>query len=129
VPYQRGAYALCFSCHDNKLVEERRTTAATQFRNGDKNLHSVHVMRDAKGRSCAACHDMHVGVRQNLVHDDVDFGSHGWRLPIGFTMTPTGGSCAKTCHTERRYDRESTTTMPGTRSRDPGFPTRKEEDR
>jgi predicted CXXCH cytochrome family protein len=105
-PYARDTYALCFTCHAAKLVEDKRTTSATRFRNGDQNLHTVHVMRDdGKGRSCAACHDLHVGARATLVHDDVAFGSHGWRLPIGFAPTETGGSCAKTCHVERSYDR------------------------
>jgi predicted CXXCH cytochrome family protein len=106
-PYARDAYALCFSCHDKKLVEEPRTTTATKFRAGDKNLHTVHVMRDDKGRTCGACHDLHAGTRANLVHDDVAFGSHGWRLPIGFTPTATGGGCAQTCHLARNYDRNS----------------------
>ncbi len=104
-PYVRGAYALCFSCHDPKLVEQAKTTTATMFRDGDKNLHTVHVMRDDKGRSCGACHDMHAGKRRNLVHDDVAFGSHGWRLPLGFRQTDDGGSCARTCHMARSYSR------------------------
>jgi predicted CXXCH cytochrome family protein len=108
VPYSREAYALCFKCHEPKLVEQPQTADATRFRDGSRNLHTVHVMRTDKGRSCRACHEMHEAPNAALVASDVEFGSHGWRLKTGFRAAPEGGSCAKTCHLERSYSRNRT---------------------
>jgi len=110
VPFTRGAYGLCFSCHDDKLVTAAKTPAgngpvATRFRNGEKNLHAVHVNRGERGRSCRACHAVHTAPHAGLVHDDVPFGSHGWRLQLGYKKTAEGGSCTKTCHLHRAYSR------------------------
>jgi predicted CXXCH cytochrome family protein len=105
-PYSREAYALCFTCHKPALVEAAVTKTATRFRDGDKNLHAAHVMRsDGKGRTCRACHDAHAAPNAVLIADSVPYGSHGWRLPLGFRATESGGSCAKSCHLERSYER------------------------
>ena len=87
------------------IVEAQRTTTATRFRDGDVNLHFVHVARETRGKSCQTCHDPHATSRPKLVRDDVAYGSHGWRLKIGFEPTDTGGGCAKTCHVVKRYTR------------------------
>ena len=110
LPFSRGAYGLCFSCHDDKLVTAAKTPvakapAATGFRDGQKNLHTVHVVRGDRGRSCRACHGVHTAAHAGLVHDDVAFGSHGWRLSLGYVKAAEGGSCAKTCHMRREYSR------------------------
>lgn len=104
-PFAQSSYALCFGCHDRQLVVEPRTTTATSFRNGDVNLHSVHVMDAKKGRSCGVCHDAHTASRDHTVRDNVQFGPKGWRLPIRFERLPEGGKCAGACHAPFEYNR------------------------
>lgn len=111
-PFAEERYALCFSCHDKQLVYDERTTALTDFRNGDLNLHYVHVNRKTKGRSCRACHETHASSNALHVRDFVPFGDGGWSLPIGFDRTDTGGSCAPGCHVPYDYDRDAPVTYP-----------------
>jgi predicted CXXCH cytochrome family protein len=104
-PYARESYALCFTCHEESLVEAKITRSETQFRDGDKNLHAVHVDRGDRGRTCRACHDVHGSNLPHQLSETVTYGSHGWRLPLNFKETEHGGSCAKTCHMVKSYDR------------------------
>jgi len=104
-PFNEDAYSLCFSCHDRSLVLEAETTAVTDFRNGESNLHYVHVKKEKKGRSCRICHDTHAGDRDHNIRDKIQYGPGGWTLKISFTATPTGGSCASGCHIAYAYDR------------------------
>lgn len=104
-PYTRESYALCFQCHEESLVEARVTTTATEFRDGDQNLHAVHVDAGERGRTCRACHDVHGATEPHLLQESVPFGSHGWRLPLNWRESEHGGSCAKTCHMVKSYDR------------------------
>lgn len=99
------SYALCFECHDDGLVTEERTTTATRFRDGDLNLHYVHVHREEKGRTCRACHEMHGSDLPAHVAESVRFEGSDWELPIGFRPTETGGSCGPGCHAPQQYDR------------------------
>ncbi len=102
-PFGRDEYALCFTCHAKaRIVAER--TRATGFRDGDRNLHYVHVNRP-KGRTCSVCHEMHAGTLPGHMRETAPFGSGGWRLPIGFEATPSGGRCASGCHPAKVYDR------------------------
>jgi predicted CXXCH cytochrome family protein len=103
--WSKDNFGLCLKCHDAALVDAKTTRTATGFRDGDRNLHALHVDRGERGRSCRACHETHASNKPKLVADDVAFGSHGWRLELNFEQTATGGSCAKTCHTFRSYDR------------------------
>jgi predicted CXXCH cytochrome family protein len=104
-PYARESYALCFSCHEESLVEAKITRSETEFRDGDMNLHAVHVDRGERGRTCRACHDIHGSNLPHQLTESVTYGSHGWRLPLNFKETENGGSCAKTCHVVKSYDR------------------------
>lgn len=103
-PYTDSSYALCFDCHDRDLVARAQTSTATGFRDGDRNLHAVHVGNPQKGRSCALCHDLHGGSSPLLVAASVPFGK--WTLPIRFVPTATGGGCSPGCHRPLGYDRE-----------------------
>jgi predicted CXXCH cytochrome family protein len=103
--YSEGSYALCFSCHDKSLVSAEKTTSATNFRDGDRNLHHVHVTK-GQGRSCRSCHAVHASASEELIADTVAFGQ--WKLPINFKSTPEGGSCAPGCHKVEDYDRTAT---------------------
>lgn len=101
-PYKEGLYALCFSCHDVNIARDARTTKLTNFRNGDQNLHYIHVHSE-KGRSCKACHQVHASNQEKHVREKVPFGS--WFLPISFRKTASGGSCNVGCHNPKAYDR------------------------
>lgn len=100
--YKDGLYALCFNCHEKDIAKQAKTTTLTGFRNGDQNLHFVHV-NSKKGRSCKACHAVHGGKQQKHVREEVPFGS--WMLPIKYVKTPNGGNCTVGCHTKFGYDR------------------------
>jgi predicted CXXCH cytochrome family protein len=101
-PFALETYELCFTCHEKTIVLDERTTTLTDFRNGDKNLHYIHVNRE-KGRTCRACHEIHAGTKPKRIKDMVPFGK--WAYPVNFEMTEYGGSCLPGCHTLRAYDR------------------------
>ena len=91
-------------CHDKQLVTLKNTAGLTGFRNGDMNLHYLHVNKVDRGRTCRACHDTHAGPHEFHVRDKVPYGS--WEMPINFKKTEAGGSCAPGCHKPFTYDRE-----------------------
>jgi predicted CXXCH cytochrome family protein len=104
VPYTDTEYSLCFSCHKRDLVQYPETSFATNFRDGEKNLHYLHVNKE-KGRSCRFCHSLHAGNNAKLINDTVQFGQ--WSLPLNYVKTDTGGGCAPGCHKPQSYDRET----------------------
>ena len=77
-------------------VQYPDTSFATGFRDGERNLHYLHVNNKQKGRSCRMCHDMHGSRSPKLIAAAVPFGK--WSLPLKFVKTETGGSCAPGCH-------------------------------
>lgn len=102
VDFSESAYGMCFSCHDTRLAREEKTTA-TQFRDGDRNLHFVHVSRE-KGRACGVCHDPHGSKYPAHIREFFPFGPGRWKLPIRFEQTASGGTCIVGCHQQFRYD-------------------------
>lgn len=96
----------CFECHSEKKITKQFITPQehniTAFRDGEVNLHHLHV-NDRKGRSCRACHDEHASKYSHLIRDYTDF--NGIKFPLRFIETPEGGSCAPACHKEFVYDR------------------------
>jgi predicted CXXCH cytochrome family protein len=98
-------YELCFSCHPQRKVLTDRSTTLTGFRNGDLNLHYLHVNKPENGRTCRACHATHGSSQPKHIRESVPFGR--WDLPIRFEETATGGRCESGCHEPRSYDRES----------------------
>jgi predicted CXXCH cytochrome family protein len=100
-------YDLCFGCHEPELVLEERTANLTNFRNGDLNLHYVHVNRDEKGRSCKSCHAIHGSDLPRHMASEVPFEGSKWAMPIEYQATSDGGSCAPGCHTPRSYSRSA----------------------
>jgi predicted CXXCH cytochrome family protein len=102
-PFSIEVYDLCFQCHEDTLVLDERTMALTDFRNGDRNLHYVHVNKE-RGRTCRACHEVHAGTKPKRMKDFVPFGT--WMYPVNFELTPEGGKCAPGCHLPRGYDRK-----------------------
>ena len=103
MPYATENYAICFDCHNRDIALDRFTTTLTGFRNGDQNMHFLHVNRE-KGRSCKACHEVHAGDQKKHIRKEVPFGKM-WMLPINFTQTKNGGSCIVGCHKPKEYDR------------------------
>ncbi|GAB4221983.1 MAG: hypothetical protein Kow0062_17300 [Acidobacteriota bacterium] len=95
----QGRYELCFGCHDEELLGE--DASVTGFRDGERNLHRVHVARD-KSRACTFCHDPHGG-GAHLMRRETPFGS--WQMPIEVTFTETGGRCAAACHAPATWER------------------------
>jgi predicted CXXCH cytochrome family protein len=106
VPYAPRNYALCFECHNPDIVRDERTETLTNFRNGDRNLHYLHVNKKKKGRSCKACHEVHAGPQKKHIRAEVPFGEM-WSYPIEFTQTETGGGCLVGCHKPLKYDRDN----------------------
>jgi predicted CXXCH cytochrome family protein len=101
-PVKKDSYELCMECHDKTLYEEEVTTESTGFRNGDKNLHFLHVNKE-KGRTCSNCHNVHASNQLFLIADKVKFGN--WDMPVNFNKLPKGGSCSPGCHGEKTYGR------------------------
>ncbi len=95
---------ICFQCHEIEKFTDQFTTTSTNFRNGDKNIHFVHVNRE-KGITCRACHDFHA--TKDYPHHIAKTTSFGIsKLPLRYIETPNGGSCAPVCHVRRGYDRK-----------------------
>jgi predicted CXXCH cytochrome family protein len=104
VPYTDTEFSLCFDCHDRDLLRYADTSFATNFRDGERNLHFLHVNDPQKGRSCTLCHAIHGADNPTLIAASVPFGQ--WQLPLKFVKTATGGSCSPGCHKPYAYDRE-----------------------
>ena len=106
--YDAKNYALCFGCHEEKAFTEPKTEELTQFRDGSRNLHYLHVNKTDLGRTCRACHEVHASGQDHQIRDAVPYGPKGWMLKINFTKTETGGSCTKTCHSTKTYNNSRT---------------------
>ena len=102
-PYKDKKFALCFACHDSNVFNLKLTTELTNFRNGNQNLHFVHINRQM-GRVCVNCHGVHGADQLKLIHSESPaFGV--WNIPITIEMTKTGATCFVGCHKTRSYDR------------------------
>jgi predicted CXXCH cytochrome family protein len=103
-PFDLKSYSLCFECHDKELVMTPNARGLTGFRNGDENLHFMHVNKNPRGRSCRACHSVHASTLALHLRETVPYGK--WELPINYKQTDTGGSCSPGCHKSKSYDRD-----------------------
>jgi predicted CXXCH cytochrome family protein len=106
-PFDLDRYGLCFACHLPDLVQDRSGTGLTGFREGDLNLHWLHVNQE-KGRTCRACHEVHASQRPFHIRESVPFGTGGWMLEINFEQTADGGTCTPACHRSQSYRRTAT---------------------
>jgi predicted CXXCH cytochrome family protein len=118
-PYDPKSYSLCYGCHNDAVVKEAETTTLTNFRDGSKNLHFVHVNKADRGRTCRACHEVHASKQDHQIREGVPYGPKGWVLKINYTKTPTGGQCGKTCHETKTYVNKtlSTTANPNAKKK------------
>ncbi|MGZ3721885.1 MAG: cytochrome c3 family protein, partial [Bdellovibrionales bacterium] len=102
--FSTGNSELCFQCHKEGLATVRKTTQETRFRNGDLNLHALHLLEQKKQRTCQACHDVHSSPQPHLIRPT--FTYKDYQLPIQYTVLPDGGKCATACHHDMTYNRE-----------------------
>jgi len=102
-PFDISNYDLCFFCHQEDIVLMEETETLTDFRNGEINLHYLHVNMPERGRTCRACHATHASDEPKHLRTKVPYG--GWEIPIQFEKTETGGGCSSGCHDPRSYDR------------------------
>ncbi|OAG26680.1 cytochrome c3 family protein [Thermodesulfatator autotrophicus] len=100
--YKPEYYDLCFGCHNREIAKTKFTSILTNFRDGEWNLHYLHVHRK-KGRTCIACHDPHASDQAKHIRPEVPFGM--WSYPIKFTLNPNGGTCVVGCHAPKSYNR------------------------
>lgn len=103
--YEREQFALCWECHNPELAESETpsVTDATQFRDGEKNLHRTHLMELKRGRACHLCHEPHVSQSPHLMRRSVTFKD--WVSPLKFEAMPDGGRCDTPCHRPKEYKR------------------------
>ena len=105
--FDETKYELCFGCHEKTLVRTLTADDLTDFRNGNQNLHFLHVNKERRGRTCRACHQTHASNQPKHIRTSVPYG--GWKdLPINFSKTDTGGLCDPGCHLAKGYDRQTT---------------------
>ena len=104
-PFGKENYELCFDCHSEDLVLTKETSGLTDFRNGDLNLHYLHVNKEKRGRTCRSCHATHTSSLPKHIRESVPFGT--WSLPIGFNKKSSGGTCTPGCHLPKDYDRKN----------------------
>jgi predicted CXXCH cytochrome family protein len=113
--FKEDMYTLCFECHDSSLVTG--SAEGTEFRNGSKNLHEIHVLgaikpnkygiiKRGKARSCSVCHDPHGSSQShNLIR------TYSCEGVFCFTMTyyalEDGGKCMVGCHKQKYYHRKT----------------------
>jgi predicted CXXCH cytochrome family protein len=103
--FSQEQFELCFACHQPSLVQDPATTTLTGFRDGDRNLHYLHVNKKVKGRTCRACHETHASQKSRHIREAVPFGQ--WMLPIRFERSSNGGKCTPGCHAPKEYSRTS----------------------
>jgi len=108
--YSNENHALCSECHYVTESIEKENNVITEFRNGEENLHFVHVTaKPQKARNCKVCHDPHASNQEKFIKKESPFGKSldeaKYMIPIDFTKTETGGTCATGCHKPKSYDR------------------------
>jgi predicted CXXCH cytochrome family protein len=99
---EKDNYAVCWECHDSDLLDLEKTATSTNFRDGERNLHYLHI-KGPKGRSCSVCHNMHATKNARLIVEKVPFGE--WNMPMNYVAADSGGSCAPGCHGPEKYRR------------------------
>jgi predicted CXXCH cytochrome family protein len=104
VSYNEKEYRLCFSCHKRELLMFPDTSFSTDFRDGNRNLHYLHVNKTTRGRNCDVCHDIHGSNQPKMITEYMGFGN--WKMKTNFKKTEIGGGCAPGCHRPKTYSRE-----------------------
>jgi predicted CXXCH cytochrome family protein len=108
-PFNTKNYQLCFKCHREDMVTSKNGVGVTQFRDGQLNLHYVHVNRPKRGRTCRACHAVHASKNYAHISEMVPYGQ--WQYKLGFKLKDNGGRCDPACHKAKEYDRTKITPL------------------
>jgi predicted CXXCH cytochrome family protein len=123
VRFSEDAFALCFNCHDVDAFQEPVVDDETGFRQGDRNLHYVHLIGDAgsnrygieqkrkKRMSCTGCHLLHASSQPKLIRPSRKRGTVTV-YTIDYQETGQGGSCVVGCHKPRQYRRDGSNAPP-----------------
>lgn len=101
------SFYLCIKCHQDEFITEEFTSLFTNFRNGTKNLHYLHITKK-KGRNCNLCHDVHGSNNKRLINDQAKYGD--WSFNLNFVKESNGGSCTPACHKKLSYSQDSIAT-------------------
>jgi predicted CXXCH cytochrome family protein len=104
IPFNVKEYKLCFQCHLKDTFLQERTITLTNFRDGDLNLHFLHVNKKEKGRTCRACHEIHASKQKAHVRLIVPYGKG--EFPLEFIADADGGTCVTGCHHDKAYGRK-----------------------
>ncbi len=113
----KNTYALCFTCHDKAMLNEKISAGDTGFQNDTvrngvvvrENLHWFHVVDAAgseykdRGRSCNICHSPHGSTQPHLIR--TSWTMRTFHPVIVYESKPDGGECLKSCHAPKRYRR------------------------
>jgi predicted CXXCH cytochrome family protein len=113
VEFSEKAYELCFGCHEPKAFADPAAADSTGFRDGNRNLHSLHLVgkveagkykleRSKRRLSCNGCHLVHGSDQEKLVRGSLERGSMTI-YTIQFTKTEAGGTCVVGCHKPQDY--------------------------
>ncbi len=93
-------FQLCFGCHDVVLMTEKNDQGATSFRDGNLNLHYLHL-QNSKARNCNICHNSHASQKEFILNSEITFGN--WQMPLDYEKTANGGICLTACHSPKEY--------------------------
>lgn len=104
-------YGLCLDCHEGETFSEP-VGEATEFRNGRRNMHRLHVEGEEgggkvapdRGLACRNCHEVHSSTWPRLIRRELDCGGVPC-LMLEFRSLPQGGECAVSCHGTKAYSR------------------------
>ena len=106
-PFDEERYELCFECHVPDLVLDESGTGLTEFRDGDQNLHFVHVQNRGRGNSCSTCHAVHGSNQGHHIARSVFYSGSAWKMKLEYTPKAKGGTCTTDCHEEIPYSRDA----------------------
>lgn len=115
--HQKDTYALCFMCHDERMLKKDVSKSDTNFRKDlekdgkttSLNLHWYHVVdaggdqQKERGRACRICHDPHGSTQ--MFNINPFWYIKNFPVKIQFAHYDDGGECTKTCHSARQYRR------------------------
>lgn len=96
---------LCGGCHEDQRLAPVSGPASTGFRDGEENLHDVHIAAGGKGRVCLTCHDPHAASQLHLLRAEIA-ASGTLKIRQQFRELPSGGRCRTGCHAPKIYNRE-----------------------
>lgn len=104
-------FELCFTCHDQAMLNKDISATDTGFRNDTlqngkvvrKNLHRFHVLNAVQGRSCNICHDPHGATQPHNLRSKWTMKT--FEPTLLFESRTDGGECLKSCHRPKTYHR------------------------